>query len=147
VTFGVFNLLWPTLLVGTLSDPASADKPAVRYGFAGFWLLFGIACLVITIRGLRVAVWIKDGEVRVRNYLHSYSVPTADAVEFTFGFPEARIPMYEQAGSLQLSSGEARPVAAISRGVLGSRKPELRTDELVADLNTVLSANFAQVKH
>lgn len=141
LTFVVFNLLWLVLLVGVLTDPATADKASVRYGFAGFWLVFGLACLYVTIRGIRVAVWIDGDDVRVRNYLRSYSVRTDNAVAFSFGYPQARMPMYEQAGSLQLASGEVRPVAAISRGMLGSRSPSASVNALVENLNLTLSSS------
>lgn len=139
LTFIVFNLIWIASLSAILTDPNFDDDPTFGYLLAMFWVVFGGVCLTLTIRGLRLAIWISSDRVYVRNYTRSYSVPIDGVTEFRFGFPEARLPLYEQAGSIQLRGGGLKPVAALSEGTLFSTNPTKSGTAMLRALNSALS--------
>lgn len=135
-----FNFVWIVSLAAVLTNPKLAENPGARAGLSVTWIAFGLVCVALTTRGVMLAVWISGDVIRVRNYLHTYEIPVDDALEFTFGYPGARIPFYQQAGSLRLKTGDVRPIAAISEGTLFSSGPSAKSKQLLEDLNAVVRA-------
>ncbi|MBJ7459407.1 MAG: hypothetical protein JHD02_09500 [Thermoleophilaceae bacterium] len=147
MVFFTFNLVFLALFLSTILEPADYETPGLYYGFSAFFGIVAFACLFLTARSVRVAVWIDDDRVCVRNYVTTYSVKAADVVEFSYGYPQARMQGYEQAGSLKLKDGSVRPVVAISRGTWLTSGPMRSGAALLDDLNSAVHGEASERRH
>jgi hypothetical protein len=142
--FFVFNLVFLSLAASGITHRSEIVDPIAGGLFLVFSGVGAIGCVYLTARGVRVAVWIDGDRIHVRNYVSSYSIATKDAIGFSYDYPQARMPGYGQAGSLQLKDGTVKPVAAISRGTWLSSNPMRSGAEILSDLNAALGATWRE---